>query len=202
MIAAWAALILCAAALRVNFIGDGVRHLYPILTESRPQLGEPRWLLFPAFLFAIIKPLQIAGLVNSAGDAARVFQALDFFAGVAYLLLIRKWLLVRSVSPGSRAGVLLLAGMTVPLLHYSSDIVEVIVPATIALAGLVYLASQPRENVSRGFWVATAAITFGALLYQGIILALALVPSALPRGASVRMRAIGLCCVIVAMAPW
>ena len=91
--------------------------------------------------------------------------------------------------------------MTVPLLHYSSDIVEVIVPATIALAGLVYLASQPRETVSRGFWVATAAITFGALLYQGIILASALVPSALPRGASVRMRAIALCCVIVAMAP-
>ena len=63
--------------------------------------------------------------------------------------------------------------MTCCSLIYSSDIVEAIVPATIALAGLVYLASQPRETVSRGFWVATAAITFGALLYQGIILALA-----------------------------
>jgi hypothetical protein len=36
VIAVWTALICCTAALRVDFIGDGVRHLPPILTESRP----------------------------------------------------------------------------------------------------------------------------------------------------------------------
>lgn len=201
VIAFWAALICCVAALRVNFIGDGVRHLSPILNESRPRLGEPRWLLFPAFLFAIIKPLQVAGLVHSAQDAVRVFLALDWFAGFAYLLLLRQWLLSRSVSPFSRAGALLIAGMTMPLLHFATDIVEAMVPATIALAGLAYLASRPPERVSKGLYVAAAAIAFAALLYQGTILALALIPCATPRGASVRMRTIVMFCAVLAVTP-
>jgi hypothetical protein len=201
VIAAWTALACCIATLRVDFIGDGVRHLPPILANSRPILGEPRWLLFPAFLFAIIKPLQMAGVVNSLDGAARVFLALDVFAGVAYMLLIRKWLLARSVPAPSRAAALLLAGMTVPLLRFSSDIVEVIIPATIALAGLVYLASRSPEKVNKGLRIAAAAIAFAALLYQGIILAVALVPCAIPRGATIRMRAIILFCVILAATP-
>jgi hypothetical protein len=99
VIVVWAALIFCAAALRVNFIGDGIRDLTPILTHSPPDLGEPRWLLFPVFIFVAIRPVQIAGLVHSAKDAARVFLALDILAGVAYLLLLRQWLIRRSVPP-------------------------------------------------------------------------------------------------------
>lgn len=201
VIAAWTALICCTAALRVDFIGDGVRHLIPLLAESRPPLGEPRWLLFPAFLFAIVKPLQMAGVVDSLNGAARVFLALDVFAGVAYMLLIRNWLLARSVAAPSRAAALLIAGMAVPMLRFSSDIVEVIIPATIALAGLVYLASRPPEKVHRGLWVAAAAIAFATLLYQGIILAVALVPCAIPRRATIRMRTIILFCAIVAATP-
>jgi hypothetical protein len=201
VIAAWTALICCIATLRVDFIGDGVRHLPPILANSRPILGEPRWLLFPAFLFAIIKPLQMAGVVNSLDGAARVFLALDVFAGVAYMLLIGKWLLARSVPAPSRAAALLSAGMTVPLLRFSSDIVEIIIPATIALAGLVYLASRSPEKLNKGLWIAAAAIAFAALLYQGIILAVALVPCAIPRGATIRVRTIILFCVILAATP-
>ena len=201
VIAVWAVLISCTAALRVDFIGDGVRHLIPLLAESTPPLGEPRWLLFPAFLFAIIKPLQMAGVVDSLDGAVRVFLALDVFAGVTYMLLIRNWLLVRSVPAPSRAAALLIAGMTVPLLRFSSDIVEVIIPATIALAGLVYLASRPLEKVNKGLSVAAAAIAFAALLYQGIILAVALVPCAIPRGATIRMRTIILFCAILAVTP-
>jgi len=201
VITAWAALICGIAALRVNFIGDGVRHLPPILARSRPILGEPRWLLFPTFLFAIIKPLQIAGIVDTLGAAVRVFLPLDILAGITYLLLIRNWLRVRSVPAPSRAGALLLAGMMMPLLRFSSDIVEVIVPATIALASLVYLASRPPGKVNQGLWVAAAAIAFATLLYQGMILAVALVPCAIPRGASIRMRTIILCCAILAVAP-
>jgi hypothetical protein len=201
VIALWTTLICCTAALRVDFIGDGVRHLPPILAESRPLLGEPRWLLFPAFLFAIIKPLQIAGLVNSLDGAVRVFLALDVFAGVAYMLLIRNWLVARSVPALSRATALLIGGMTVPLLRFSSDIVEVIIPATIALAGLVYLASRPLEEVNKGLRVAAAAIAFAALLYQGIILAVALVPCAIPRDATIRIRPIIVFCAILAVTP-
>jgi hypothetical protein len=201
IIAAWAALICCTAALRVDFIGDGVRHLPHILAESRPLLGEPRWLLFPAFLFAIIKPLQMAGVVDSLDGAVRVFLALDVFAGVAYMLLIKHWLLIRSVPAPSRVAALLIAGMTVPMLRLSSDIVEVIIPATIALGGLVYLASRPLERVNKGLWVAAAVIAFAALLYQGIILAVALVSYAIPRGATIRIRTIILFCAILAVTP-
>jgi hypothetical protein len=201
IIAAWTALICCIATLRVDFIGDGIRHLDPILADSRPQLGPPRWLLFPAFLFAIIKPLQMAGIVDSLGGAARVFLALDVFAGVAYMLLIRNWLLARSVAASPRAAGLLIAGMTMPMLRFSGDIVEVIIPATIALAGLVYLASRPPEAVNQGLSVAAAAIAFAALLYQGIILAVALVPCAIPRGATIRRRTIILFFAILAVTP-
>lgn len=196
-----AAVICCAAAMRVNFIGDGSRHLAPILIETSPALGETRWLLFPPFLFSIIKPLQLAGLVNSAAGAARCFLILDVAAGIAYLLLIRQWLVCRSIAAPSRAAALLIAGMTVPILRFSSDIVEVMVPATIALAGLVYLASRPAEDVDRGFWIAASSIALASLLYQGTVLALALLPCAIPRGASVRVRTMVFFCVILAAAP-
>src|SRR5260221_1155568 len=129
VIAVWAALVFCVALLRVNFIGDGVRHLTPIVTHTPPSLGEPRWLLFPIFVFALVKPVQMAGLVHSVKDAARVFLAVDYFAGITYLLLLRQWLVYRSVSSRSRAGALFPAGMTTPLLGVSSDIVQEMVPA-------------------------------------------------------------------------
>jgi hypothetical protein len=117
------------------------------------------------------------------------------------MLLIRQWLLARSIPAPSRAAALLIAGMTVPMLRFSTDIVEAIIPATIALAGLVYLASRPPEKVNQGLWVAAAAIAFAALLYQGIILAVALVPCAIPRGATIRTRTIVVFCVILAVTP-
>jgi hypothetical protein len=84
------------------------------------------------------------------------------------MLLIRNWLLLRSVLAPSLAAALLIAGMTVPLLCFSSDIVEVIISATIALAGLVYLASRPLEKVNKDLCAAAAAIASAALLYQSI----------------------------------
>jgi hypothetical protein len=201
VIVVWAALIFCAACLRVNFIGDGVRHLTPILNHSRPPPGEPRWLLFPVFVFAIVEPAQMAGFVHSAKDAVRVFLTVDFLAGIAYLLLLRQWLIYRFVSRRSRAAALLLAGLTVPMLRFSSDIVEVIVPATIALAGLVYLASRPPHDTSKGLYIAATAIAIATLLYQGIILAVALIPCAIDRDARVRLPSIILFCAILGVAP-
>jgi hypothetical protein len=201
VIVVWAALIFSAAILRVNFIGDGIRHLAPVLNQSSPAPGEPRWLLFPVLVFAVIKPVQMAGLVHSAKDAARVFLTLDCFAGIAYLLLLRQWLIYRSISLRSRAAVLLLAGLTVPMLRFSSDLVEVMVPATIALAGLVYLASRPPEDASKGLYVAATAIAIATLLYQGIVLAVALAPCAIARDARVRIRSIIISCAILGVAP-
>ena len=197
----WTALVFCIAVARANFNGDGVRHLLPILAGSKPLLGEARWIFFPALLFAIIKPLQIAGIVNSISDAAHVFLGLDFVAGVIYLLLIRRWLIARSVPVRARAGALLIAGMTVPLLHFASDIVEPMVPATIAVAGLTYLASRPPVKLNAGMWVAAGAIAVATLLYQGIVLAIALVACAIPRGAQVRARTVVVACAILATAP-
>jgi hypothetical protein len=53
---------------------------------------------------ATIKPLQMAGIVNSLDGAARVFLALDVIASVAYMLLVRQWSLAGSVAhlPGQQ----------------------------------------------------------------------------------------------------
>ncbi len=201
VIVAWAAVVGCMAALRVSYLGDGLRHLGPILTESRPVVGEPRWLLFPAFLFAVIKPLQVIGAVTSARDAVRVFAALDFMAGIAYLLLVKRWLTARGVGPVARAAALLLAGMTVPLLRYSTDTIEPLIPATIALAGIVYLASRPAGDGAKGLLGAGAAIALATLLYQGLFLAVALVPCAAERGGRFRARTIVIFCALLAAAP-
>jgi hypothetical protein len=149
---------------------------------------------------ATIKPLLMAGIVNFARWRRASISDAGCFAGVAYMLLIRQSLFARSVAVPSLAAALLIAGMTVPMLRFSTDIVEAIIPATIALAGLVYLASRPLEKVNKGLWVAVAAaaIALAALLYQGIILAVALVPCAIPRGATIRTRTIILFCAILA----
>ncbi|HYL57441.1 MAG TPA: hypothetical protein VEU51_01120 [Candidatus Acidoferrales bacterium] len=201
VIVAWAAVVGCMAAARASYLGDGLRHLGPILTQSRPVIGEPRWLLFPAFLFAVIKPLQVIGIVTSPRDAVHVFTALDFIAGVAYLFLIKRWLTARGAAPTARAAALLLAGMTVPLLRYSTDTIEPLIPATIALAGIVYLASRPALDRDRGLLGAGAAIALATLLYQGLFLAVALIPCAAGRGARFRARTIAIFCAILALAP-
>ena len=197
----WALLVSCLATFRVSFTGDGIRHLWPILVSSRPSLGKPRWLLFPALLFVVIKPLQLAGLVSSVEQAAHAFVILNFLAGVIYMLLVRRWLIVRSVGAHGRAAALLLAGMTTPLLLFSGDTVEPIIPATIALAGLVYAASQSPDRQRRAIVVAAAALVLATLLYQGLVLAMALVPCAFPRNTRIRLGTIALFSCVLALAP-
>ena len=201
VIAAWAAIAGILAWLRASYAGDGIRHIAPILANSRPSLGEPRWLLFPAFLFAAIKPLQLAGVVASSRDAVRVFVAIDFAAGAAYLLLLRRWLIARSADSMHRAAALLLAGMTVPMLRFATDTIEAIVPATIALGGIVYLATRREDEETQGLIVAGASIAAATLLYQGLILAAALVPCAAEKVRRPRIGAVAIFCAMLAAAP-
>jgi hypothetical protein len=197
----WAAIVTTFGALRVDFMGDGIRHLQQILANTKPSLGEPRWLLFPALLFFLVKPLQAVGLVATVEQAARAFVAFDLLAGFSYMLLIRTWLIARGAAPLARAGALVLAGMTVPMLQLSSNTAEVIIPATIALAGLVYLATRQPGYGVQGLMIAAVAVTVASLLYQGLILAVALVPLALPRAASIVPTTVLLFCGILAPAP-
>ncbi len=201
VIAAWAAIAGSLACLRASYAGDGIRHIAPILANSWPALGEPRWLLFPTFLFGAIKPLQLAGLVTSSQDAVRVFVAIDFAAGVAYLLLLRRWLIARSADSMHRAAALLLAGMTVPMIRFATDTIEALVPATIALGGIVYLATRREDEETRGLVVAGASIAAATLLYQGLILAAALVPCAAEKARRPRFAAVAIFCAILATAP-
>lgn len=201
VIAAWAAIAAVLAWLRASYAGDGIRHIAPILSSSRPTLGEPRWLLFPAFLFAAIRPLQLAGLVTSPLDAVRVFVAINFAAGAAYLVLLRRWLIARSADATHRAAALLLAGMTVPMLRFPTDTIEALVPATIALGGIVYLATRRDDQQTRGLLVAGMSIAAATLLYQGLILAAALVPCAMERARRPRLRAVVIFCAALAAAP-
>jgi len=197
----WALVAGWLAIERVNFNGDGLRHIAPILAGSHPSLGEARWLLFPAVLFAAIKPLQNIGLVDSVEQAAHVFVALDLLAGLAYLFLLRRWLIARSIKPTARAAALFFASMCRPLLEYPSNTVEPIIAAAVALAGVVYLASQPSERKERALAVAAIALCLATLIYQGMLLAIALVPCALGDRLRLRRQSIAIFFLLLAAAP-
>src|SRR5438552_469122 len=50
------ALLIAAACVRQQFIGDGVRHLQSAISSSHPLIGAPRWLLFPTLAWVLIHP--------------------------------------------------------------------------------------------------------------------------------------------------
>src|ERR1700737_5244798 len=65
VLAVWAIAVGFLAGARQEFGGDGLRHLEQIVSSNQPTPGEPRWWLFPPLLFAIERPLVIAGLVHN-----------------------------------------------------------------------------------------------------------------------------------------
>jgi hypothetical protein len=181
-IAAWTILVIAMAAARASFMGDGVRHVAPVLAAGSPYLGEPRWLLFPALLYGILKPFQRPGWIGDVPQAIDFFLAASVICGVVYVLLLRRWLIQRGVGPLTRAAAITCAAMTPPLLLLSSDIAEPLFAATIALGGLVFAATRPPDKSRIGIIVATIAIALASLFYQGTILAVALIPCAAPPG--------------------
>lgn len=184
-------LILTAAARR-DFLGDGVRHL-PAALSSAPHLGEARWLLFPTILFFLVRPLASLGVVQGAEAAIQPFLWASVASGALFLFSLRAWLRAECDDSARRAAALLLAGSCAPFLTLFSDISEPQVAAAIALAGLAY-ARVRRDDPARaqaGALVAIGAIASAALIYQGTILALGMLPLVTSRDTLTRRRVLG-----------
>jgi hypothetical protein len=173
----FAALLIAGAALRQEFLGDGIRHL-PAILSRRPTLGEPRWLLFPALATLWIRLLSGFGFVGGVEAALRALIAVSVASGVLFLFCLRHWIHAECSDDRRCAAALLLAGSCAPFLLLFSDIAEPQLAAAIAVAGLVY-ARIRRDDVTRAraaVMCAILAIAVATLIYQGVILAFGMLP--------------------------
>jgi hypothetical protein len=182
VLVAWWLLVATIGFSRRDFGGDGLRHLPWILHNSTPHLGEPRWLLFPLFLFGLLRPLVTLGLVTTLEELNRPMMLATLVAAGAYLTAVRACLIGLGIGPTRRATALLLAGASSGLFLAATDLVEPIFGGALAVMGLAHIAghshasdSDPKER-RRAVLVGIAMITAAALLYQGVILAVGLVP--------------------------
>jgi hypothetical protein len=183
----FAALLVIAGVARREFLGDGVRHL-PVVLSSSIQTGEPRWLLFPALASVWIRLLSAIGLAGGAESALHALVALSVASGIVFLVSLRAWLRVESTDDARGAAALLLAASCGPVLVLFSDVAEPQVGAAIVVTGLAY-ARTSRDDVRRApaaVLCAVAAIAIAALIYQGMILALAMLPLVVPPSMSRR----------------
>ena len=128
-------------AYRLDYAGDGLRHLGPILGSSFPVLGEPRWVLFPALLFCVLKPFVLLGLIHTPAGAAQAFAIFNAVCGGLYLLCLRSWL--QEMNPARRAIILFLVAGTFTFLSLASNTIEPTAAALIAVAGLTGARSWP-----------------------------------------------------------
>ena len=175
--AALVIVVISAAFARRDYLGDGVRHLTAVLSD-RAQLGEARWLLFPVLARCWVRLLTAIGVVHGIESSLRALLALCVASGILFLSSLRSWLRLESTDGARRAASLLLAGSCAPFLMLSSDIAEPQLAAAIAAVGLAYARSR-RDDPTRAETAATwaiASIAMAALIYQGVILSLGMVP--------------------------
>jgi hypothetical protein len=171
-------LLLFIGVRRLDFAGDGLRHLEHILQSNRPVLGEPRWLLFPALLFAVLKPFETVGLIHSVAQAARVFCVFNIMCGFVYLVCLRRWL--TELSPVRRAAVLLLAGGSYVFLTLATDTIEPTAGVLIAIAGITF--ARYRSGLSDMFriTIAAASLALAGAVYQGLLFGFFFLPAIFP----------------------
>jgi hypothetical protein len=95
---------------------------------------------------------------------------------------IRRWLTVRDVPPRTRAAAIVIAAVSAPMLRMATDNIEPTFALAPAMAALAYAAERGRNPATarRALLVAIAGIGFASLIYQGLILALAFIPTAIP----------------------
>ncbi len=170
-------IVIAAAASRREFLGDGVRHL-PAILAGDAHLGEPRWLLFPVLAHFWIRALSVIGLVNGVESTLRALLVLCVASGVLFLYCLRSWLRAEGGDEPHRAAALLLAGGSAPFLMLFSDIAEPQLAAALAASGLAYARirrDDPRRAEAAAL-AAIASIAAAALIYQGVILALGMLP--------------------------
>ena len=195
------ALLIVAALLRREFLGDGVRHLPAVLSDHL-QFGEPRWVLFPAIAHLWIQALSRLGLVSGSESALEAMLALSVASGVLFLAAIRVWLRHDCKDADRRSAALLLAGGCAPVLILFSDIAEPQLAAAVLVAGLAYARihrDDPIHARSAALW-AVGLIAVASLIYQGTILALGMLPLVVSGNhVSRRQLVIAAVCAVVAV---
>jgi hypothetical protein len=203
VIAVWAAVAVVIVLLRADFSPDGVRHLPHVLSSNHPALGEPRWLLHPTLLFILTKPLVAVGLVESVEGIAHAFSLMITVFAIGYLVALRSILQSMGASERRRASALALAGVSIPLVELGTDILEPLAAAAIAVIGLGYAAAGRPDapDARRCILVAVAAIALGSLIYQGVILAIGLLPLVVPLRELLRPRTALPAAMILVMVP-
>jgi len=177
VLCALSGLLIVLAAARRDFLGDGVRHL-PAMLSSHPRLGEPRWLLFPMLAWTWVRLWALLGVAIRAEAALQALLWMCVASGIVFLWSLRSWLRVECHDVNRRAAALLLAGSCAPVLILFSDIAEPQIAAAIVACGLAYARKRRDEPglASRAALVAIGAIAIAALIYQGAILALGMLP--------------------------
>jgi hypothetical protein len=203
VIAVWAAAAVVIVLLRADFTPDGVRHLPHVLSSNYPALGQPRWLLHPTLVFILTKPLVAAGLVGSVEGIAHAFSLMIVGLATSYLVALRSILQSMGASEHRRAAALALAGVSIPLVALGTDILEPLAAAAIAVIGLGYAAAGRPDapDARRRILVAVAAIALAGLVYQGVILAIGLLPLVVPLRELLRPRTALPAAMILAMVP-
>ncbi|HTA47391.1 MAG TPA: hypothetical protein VK789_33345 [Bryobacteraceae bacterium] len=184
--------------------GDGLRHLGHILSSNRPALGEPRWILFPVLLFAVIKPFVVVGAVQTTAQATRIFGFFNALCSFGYLVCLRRWLM--DLSPLRRTAVLLLAGGSYVFLSLATDTIEPTPAVLIAVAGITFARFRVGLSDIARVTIAAASIMLAALIYQGILFGFFFLPAVFPvpvlatRRAVLRVLGLALCAPLVTVA--
>jgi hypothetical protein len=178
LLAGFGLIFLLVGLQRLNYSGDGLRHLGSILRSDQPSLGEPRWILFPLLLFAIVKPFVVFSADYSISAAARVFVLFNVVCGCVYLLCLRRW--ISELRANQRFAVLLLAGGSSTFLALATDTIEPTAAVTIAIIGVTF--ARFKKGLSDGvrLIIAILAIALASLLYQGLLFGLFFLPAIFP----------------------
>jgi hypothetical protein len=183
----WAAVAAVIVFLRRDYCGDGLRHIPAALTKSRPELGEARWLLFPPLVYLVVHPLAALGIVRSVEGAVVPLLLLNLALSLVYLESLRRCLVALRVSLRARAAALALAAASAGLFLAATDLMEPMPAAALAMVGLTFAARRTRDprvderGGRQATLVAVGFIAFAALFYQGVILAIGLLPIVVPR---------------------
>jgi hypothetical protein len=160
---------------RLDYAGDGMRHLDHILQSNYPTLGEPRWILFPLLLFVVVKPFAIVGIIHSAAQAAKVFCLFNVVCGFVYLVCLRRWL---SELPAlRRTAVLLLAGGSYVFLTLATDTIEPTPAVLIAVAGLTFGRYHAGLSESARVTIAAGSLALASVIYQGMLFGFFFLPA-------------------------
>jgi hypothetical protein len=167
-----------AAAMRQDYNGAGIRHVHAALTAVTPPIGETRWLLFPTVAWTVLHPLSAAGRIAGIESAARVLVAISVAAALIYLVALRAWLEAIGCDVSRRAATLLLAAATAPFALSYADVTEPQIPAALVVAALAIAARRRAAGTETPGVVlfVVSVVAAAALVYEGLLVALALVP--------------------------